>query len=68
MENKKFLGQANELGPNHGKAIRTETERKNLGVCSLDVDINPLFVLNAMFFLGMGGASILLGCLLWWLL
>jgi hypothetical protein len=32
MENKMFLGQANELGPNHGKAIRTETERRNLGV------------------------------------
>ena len=32
MENKKFLSQANELGPNCGKAIRTETERKNLGV------------------------------------
>ena len=32
MENKKFLSQANELGPNHGKAIRTETERRNLGV------------------------------------
>ena len=32
MENKKFLSQANELGPNCGKAIRTETERRNLGV------------------------------------
>ena len=32
MENKKFLSQANELGPNCGKALRTETERRNLGV------------------------------------
>jgi hypothetical protein len=36
MENKKFLSQANELGPNCGKAIRTETERRNLGVYLTD--------------------------------
>jgi hypothetical protein len=45
MENKKFLSQANELGPNHGKAIRTETERKNLGIYRVrsNADINRVF-------------------------
>jgi hypothetical protein len=38
MENKKFLSQANELGPNCGKAIRTETERRNLGVYLTEED------------------------------
>ena len=32
MENKKFLSQSNEDGPNYGRAIRTEAERKHLGV------------------------------------
>ena len=62
MENKKFLSQANELGPNHGKAIRTETERRNLGVClSPDADI------NVMFWVGTLVATVLLVCLLVWL-
>lgn len=52
MENKKFLSQANELGPNYGRAIRTETERKNLGVY-----LNPVEVLE-------GGELVLLVILL----
>ena len=62
MENKKFLGQTNELGPNHGKAIRTETERRNLGVyLSPDADI------SVMFWVGTLVATVLLVCLLVWL-
>jgi hypothetical protein len=49
MENKKFLSQANELGPNHGKAIRTETERRNLGVyLSQDTEPKELVLLIAL--------------------
>jgi hypothetical protein len=62
MENKKFLSQANELGPNCGKAIRTETGRKNLGVyLSEDAGIGDMFIL------GTSVVSMILVILLWWL-
>ena len=59
MENKKFLSQANELGPNYGKAIRTETERRNLGVYLTEADGWKICKLIRVIY----AVAILSGCL-----